>query len=130
MSKGEIQYFITFAAGMAVFWLSGVVSAHLPILSNHFLAQTAALLTAAAVYGFGMLLLSLGLYGSRRSTKAVLIATLVAVVLALVGAQVLVRLAAPFVHNKFDFGIFNFVAYFIYGLFYVVSAWAGRRVLH
>jgi|GEM_PF-5165565 len=129
MSKGEIQYFITFAVGIAAFWLSGQAASQVrdPHL-GHFIAASLGLIVTLAVYGLGMAILALLLYGRSRTLKAVIAAAASAVVLAALGAQLLLHFVARLVHTSRQVGYFTFVAFLLYGLFYVVSAAIGRRL--
>ncbi len=127
MSKGEIQYLVTFAAGIAAFWLSGQAVAQLadPHL-GHFIAEAWHLSVTLGVYGLCMAALAVLIYGRSRNAKAIIVAAVCAVILAAVGAQLLLHLIG-LVHTKQDLGFFTFAAYLLYGLFYVVSAAVGRR---
>ncbi len=125
LMASDTTYFLTFAAGMAAFWLSGRASALLPAMKNNGLAIASGLVVTGAVYGLGILVLSLVLL--RHFGKGTLVSTGMAVVLGLASAQVIVRLAAGHIHNRTDVALLTFVLYLCYGLIYVISLAAGRR---
>ena len=128
MSKGEIQFLISFAAGMAAFWLSGKAAAALPVMPNHMLALISGIAVSALVYGLGAAVLAWLVLGSERSLKAVLGAGIVAIVLAEITAQALVPMAAGFVRSQATLAVLMFVLYLLFGLFYVLSNLVARRL--
>lgn len=128
MSKGEIQFIVSFVLGMAFFWLSGKATSSLPVMNNQVLALTVGIIASALVYGAGMAVLAAVTLGAKRSLKAILVATVIAMVLAELTAQVLLRPLAGFVHNNTGLAFLMFVLYLLFGLYYVVSGLIARRV--
>lgn len=128
MSKGEIQFIVSFVLGMAFFWLSGKATASLPPISNQMLAQTVGILVSAGVYGLGMAALTAVTLGAKRSLKAILVAAVVAMVLAELTAQVLLRALVGYVHNNNGLAVLMFVLYLLFGLYYVVGNLIARRL--
>jgi len=123
----DILYLITFAAGMAAFWLSGHASIlALQNIHTHGLRTAAGLIVTGGVYGLGMLILASAVM--RRLGKGAIIATVAAVALGLGAAQVIVRLAAGHIHTNTGLGLLTFALYMCYGLIYVVSLAAARRI--
>jgi hypothetical protein len=127
MSKGEIQYFLTFAAGIAAFWLGGQAVAHLGFPHDRLLAQTLARATILAVYGAGLALLLTFTLGAQRSLKGIVIATVSIMALALLVAISLVHVTAGHIHTQVELGLFTLVYYVIYGLLYVLGGVIARR---
>ena len=129
MSKGEIQFLISFILGMAFFWLSGQATAYLPAPSNQFLAQALGIVVSAGVYGLGIAILVAITLGARRSLKAILAAAVIAMVLAELTAQLLVHLVAGAIHNNTDLTIFMFVMYLLFGLYYAMCNFTAHRLV-
>ena len=130
MSKGETQYLVTFAAGIAAFWLAGQVALHIS-LRPIALAATARFITTLAIYGLIMAALAWLLYGRARTLKAVLIAAITAIILTALGAELLLHVVLQMIvgHAKASqqLGLFSFIAYLLYGLFFATAAAFGRR---
>lgn len=120
MSKGEIQYFIMFIAGIVFFWVAGLAVPYLPVLSAS-LAGIEGLVVTLAIYVLGFALLLLFTLGKRRGVKAIGIAAAVVAALALTAAELVVHLGNGHIHSQFDLGILNFVLYLLYGPFYVIG---------
>ena len=127
MSKGEVQYFLMFAMGIAAFWVSGFVAGMLPAMHG-VMAMIAGLAATLAVYGLSFGVLELVLLGRERSLKAVGIATAVVAMLALAAAQLLTKIAAGHIHNQLDLGFLTFALYLFYGFFYVIGNTIARRL--
>ncbi len=126
LMASDTLYFLTFAAGMAAFWLSG----HASVLALHNVKAVGlhpilGLVVTGGVYGFGMFLLALAVM--RRAGKGLLIATAMAIVLGYGAAQIIVRLAASHIHTPTGIGLLTFVLYLCYGGIYVASLAVGRR---
>jgi len=128
MSKGEIQFIVSFVLGMAFFWLSGKATGSLPAINNPTLALVVGIIASALVYGLGMAILAAITLGAKRSLKAILVAAVIAMVLAELTAQVLLRPLAGFVHNNTGLAVLMFVLYLLFGLYYVVAGLIARRV--
>jgi hypothetical protein len=121
----DMLYLGTFVLGMLAFWISGHAGALLPPLVNPTLTTVVGLSVTAAIYGLIMLILAFVVF---RRPKPALIATLVAVVLGVITAQLVVRLAAGLVHTRQDLAILTFVLYFLYGSIYMLSLAIGRKI--
>lgn len=122
----DILYLLTFTVGMAVFWISGHASVlALQAAGNSGLRTALGLIVTGGVYGLGMLMLSILLM--RRLSRGALIATALAIVLGLVAAQIIVRLATGHVQGATGVGLLTFVLYLCYGTIYVVSLAVGRQ---
>jgi hypothetical protein len=130
MSKAEVQFLISFAAGMLGFWLSGKAASSLPVISNHTLSTIVGFVAGAVVYGIGMAVVAWFILGAKRSLKGVLAAAVLAMVLAEVTAQWLLRVIIGAVHisDQTGLAILMFGLYLCFGLFYVVSLLVGRRL--
>jgi phosphoglycerol transferase MdoB-like AlkP superfamily enzyme len=128
MSKGEVQYFLMFVLGIAAFWLSGFVSGLVPVMHNHMLAQVAGLVVTLAVYGLVFVALEAVLLGRDRALKPILVPAIIVVVLAIVAAQLLVKVASGHIHNNVDLGLLTFALYLFYGIFYVIGNTVARRL--
>jgi hypothetical protein len=126
----DMLYLLTFALGMLAFWLSGHASELLPKMFSVFLrpglATTAGLAITAAIYGLGMLILAV--FATHKSLKGTVLATLIAIILGLVAAQLIVRVAAGHIHSKLDLGLLTFALYLVYGGIYAFALAMGRRV--
>jgi hypothetical protein len=122
----DVLYFLTFAAGMAAFWLSGHASViALQAVKNVGLHSILGLIVTGGVYGLGMFLLGLAVL--RRVNKGLVIATVMTIILGYAAAQIIVRLAASHIHTTTGVGLLTFVLYLCYGAIYVASLAAGRR---
>ena len=130
MSKGEVQFLISFAAGMLGFWLSGKAASSLPVISNHLLSSIVAFTAGALVYGLGMAVVAWFVLGARRSLKGILAAAMLAMILAEVTAQWLLRVIVGAVHinDQTGLAILMFGLYLCFGSYYVVSLIVGRRL--
>lgn len=124
-AASDILYLATFTAGMAAFWLSSQAVALLPSLGDKTLSGTAGIVVSGGVYGLGMFILAFAV--TRRFGKPTLIATGVAIALGLLAAQIIVRLAAGQVNDKFDLSILTFILYLCYGSIYAGALALGRR---
>ena len=127
MSKAEIQFLVSFVAGMAVFFLSGQAAAHLPIMPSQLLAQVVGTIVSGGLYGLGAAMLAWFTLGADRSVKAVLIAAAVAIVLAELTAQFLLRAIAGYFHGTTGLTMLMFVMYLLFGLYYVFAGLIARR---
>jgi hypothetical protein len=122
----DLLYLLTFTAGMAAFWISGhasrliLQSVEIPALHS-----VLGIVATGGVYGLGMLMLSILVM--RRLSKGAVIATVLAIGLGLVTAQIIVRLATGHVNNTAGLGLLTFVLYMCYGAIYALSLAAGRR---
>ncbi len=122
----DVLYLLTFAAGMAAFWISGHASVLvLQAVKNPGLNTVLGMVVTGGVYGLGMLMLSIIIM--RRLSKGAMVATILSVILGLIAAQVIVRLATGHVHNATGVGLLTFVLYLCYGAIYVASLAIGRR---
>ncbi|HEY2004016.1 MAG TPA: hypothetical protein VGH44_02780 [Candidatus Saccharimonadia bacterium] len=128
MSKGEIQFIVSFVAGMAFFWLSSKASTFVPVMNSQLLAETLGIVISAVVYGFGIAILTTITLGAKRSFKAIIVATVIAMVLAELTAQLLVRLVAGSIHNTTQLTLFMFVMYLLFGLYYVACNFVAQRL--
>ena len=128
MSKAEIQFIVSCVLGMAFFWLSGKATAYLPVINNQMLAQIVGIIVSAGVYGLGMAGLAAVTLGAKRSLKGILVAAVVAMVLAELTAQVLLRALVPLVQGNNGLAILMFILYLLFGLYYVVSGIVAKRV--
>jgi hypothetical protein len=126
-SGTDLQFLLTFAAGMGAFWLSGHLPAMIPLA---FLRQNpiANLVLALLVYALGMLVWNLIVLGRRRARKPILVSTLAVTVLALVTSLYLAFGKPPVPGGPSGVAIFVFVLYLVYGLYYV-AGWAIARRL-
>ncbi len=125
LTSSDLFYLLTFALGMAAFWLSGKASQLLPVVSDRTASIAMGLGSTAAVYGLGMLALSLAV--TRRFGRPVIISTVLAIILGLAAAQVIVRVFAPMVHSNNGVGLLTFGLYLCYGVIYVVGLAVARR---
>jgi hypothetical protein len=130
MSKGEVQFLVSFAAGMLGFWLSGKAASSLPVISNHALSTIVGFTAGALVYGLGMAVVAWFVMGAKRSLRGILVAAVLATALAEVTAQWLLRLLIGAVHisDQTGLAVLMFGLYLCFGLFYVVSLLVGRRL--
>jgi len=128
MSKGEIQYFLMFIAGIAVFWLSSYAVAYLPVIHSTNLANIEGLVATLAIYTLGLVLLLLLTLGRRRSPKAIVTPAIIVIILALAGAQLLVHAGHGRIHNMTDLGVLTFFSYILYGAFYVLGNTIAQRL--
>lgn len=126
MSKAEIQFFVSFIAGMACFWLSGQAAAHLLVIPGP-LGLVVGTIISGGLYGLGMAVLAWFMLGSERSIKAVLVAAAVAIVLAELTAQFLLRAIAVYFHGHNGLALLMFVMYLLFGLYYVLAGLISRR---
>lgn len=128
MSKAEIQFLISFVLGMAFFWLSGKATALLPVMNNQLLAQIVGITVSAGVYGLGMAALAAVTLGAKRSLKAILVAAVIAMVLAEVTAQFLLKALVPIAQGNNGLAILMFILYLLFGLYYVAGNFTARRL--
>jgi hypothetical protein len=129
MSKGEVQYFLMFFAGIAAFWLGGEAVSYIPAVThNATLAGVIALATTLAIYGLVFAVLLLVTLGQQRSLKSILISTVLVLLLAVGSAQLLVTLGHGHIHNKLDVGFLTFASYIMYGAIYVLGNTLARRL--
>jgi hypothetical protein len=125
----DIQYLLTFAAGMGAFWLSGQASAYLPVVKDRGLSMILGMAATAAVYGLGMALWTFIMLRRRALVKPVVVATVLAVILALLSAQVILRLATGHVTTMMHLGLLTFALYLCYGTIYVIGLAVARKLL-
>jgi hypothetical protein len=119
-------YLLTFALGMAAFWISGHVSLLLTHgVKDHTAYVVLGLVATGGVYGLGMFALALAV--QRRLGLGVVLATGLAVGLGLLAAQLILRAALALLHGPSAIGILTFVLYLVYGGIYAVSLAVGRR---
>lgn len=128
MSKGEIQFIVSFVLGMAFFWLSGKATTLLPPVSNQALAQTVGIAVSAGVYGLGMAGLAAITLGAKRSLKAILLAAVLAMVLAELTAQFVLKALVPIAQGNNGLAILMFILYLLFGLYYVAGNFTARRL--
>lgn len=125
----DIMYFLTFTLGMGAFWLSGRAATLLPHIANRSLATTLSMVVTALVYGL-ILAIWTAVIGGGLNIRRILLAVVPAVLLGMVAAQVLLRLAAGRLHNtSLDIGLFTFALFVCYGLIYVFSLALARRIV-
>jgi hypothetical protein len=123
----DILYLLTFALGMAMFWASGHVGQLLPVMRTNTLAIAIGLGVTAGVYGLGMLILSLIV---TKRVIPTLAATLVAVVLGLIAAQLILAAVAGHLNLSvpLNLGLLTFVLYLCYGGIYALALAIGRKI--
>jgi hypothetical protein len=127
MSKGEVQYFLMFVVGIAAFWASGYAVGILPAMHGA-MAVVAGVAATLLVYGLIFAVLELVLLGQNRAAKPVAVSAVIVMILAVVGAMLLQKVAAGHIHNKLDVGLLTFALYLLYGLFYVIGNTIARRL--
>ncbi|HEY6736143.1 MAG TPA: hypothetical protein VI322_00340 [Candidatus Saccharimonadia bacterium] len=123
----DIMYFITFALGMAAFWLSGRVITLLPHMANRSAAMALGLAVTALVYGLTLAVWTI-ITSRKIMPKRILLATVPAIILGYGAAQVITRAAAGKVTNMMSLGILTFVLFVCYGLIYVLCLALARRI--
>jgi hypothetical protein len=128
-SSADIQFLLTFALGMAAFWLSGRLPGYLPVglLPHNYLASfivnlvLALIIYGAVMFGWAWLIL-----GSRRSLKSALAAGIVAIVLGLASSLALTALAQH--HLNIPLALLAFILYLVYGIYFVIGWAVARRI--
>jgi hypothetical protein len=124
----DLQYLLTFAAGMGAFWLSGQASTLLPVVKDRGLSMALGMVVTAAVYGLGMALWTFVLLRRRALVKPLLVATVLAVVLGILAAQLILRLAAGQITTMMHLGLLTFALYLCYGTIYLIGLAVAKKL--
>jgi hypothetical protein len=123
----DVLYVATFTLGFGAFWLSGRVASLLVHAVDRHIAGWVSLAVTAGVYG-----LILGLWTivalRKLSLKAMLGAAIPAVILGMVAAQGILRLASGHIHSLLQVGLLTFALYICYGAIYVLGLVIARRL--
>ncbi len=122
-SSGDIKFVLTFAAGMAGFWLSGHLPGLIPVQlypHNYFAVYVIGLLLALLIYGLGMVLWSWFMTG-RRALKPAFLSGVVVMILALITSLILTKTSLGHVVTQGQLAVLAFVLYLVYGLYYVIG---------
>jgi hypothetical protein len=126
-SSTDLQFLFTFMAGMGGFWLSGHLPGYLPqgVLPRNAIVG---LIIALVIYGLAMLLWSALILGRGRNLRAVIVAAVIAMALALATSLALPHLPFGRPHDKTGLAIWVFGLYLVYGLYFVIGWAASRRL--
>jgi ACR3 family arsenite efflux pump ArsB len=128
-SSTDIQFLLTFVAGMAGFWLSGHLPSYLHlviVLHSSLVTYALNLSIAALIYGLFMVIWTGIILGRRRALKPVLVAAILATVLGLVSSFALAWAGAH--HLNISFALLAFILYLAYGIYYVIGWTVARRL--
>lgn len=125
LSRGDILFFLTFALGMAGFWLGGHAGVLARQIGGPTLSTILSYTATVGVFALGMIVLA---FVVTRSIKATLVSALVATGLGLVTSQVIIRLAIGHISTSQQVGILTFVLYLCYGFIYVAALAIGRKL--